>query len=424
MHRSKPAPYTPPSAFQPESPEAILAGSLALSLVREALARGARHVHLQPTADHRLEVRMRTPHGLRPGPCPFIEAKVAPLVVARLKDAAHLNVDDRRLPQEGRMTIQRVPEGPVALRVNTLPTRHGEALLIEVLESESSLTLDAVGLDPSDLARLRDVLDAPKGLVLVVGPSGSGKRTFLDACLRHVAADLGRTVYSIDDGHPTNVANVINIEVHREVEMDPDKALRLLVRNGDADVIRTPSLRYPSTAHDAVEAAASGTLVLTQLPTNDAVDGVTRLQDMSIEPYLLAAALTSVVACRALHALCPACRVPAFAPGPEALRRLVPRLFEEEILDGWEQAFTARPGGCDACQGTGHRGRVGVYEVVHRPEEIIESTFRASVRLRPALHERTRTLRESALLRAYAGLVSITEAVSATPVAPGGEPPS
>jgi type II secretory ATPase GspE/PulE/Tfp pilus assembly ATPase PilB-like protein len=145
MHRITPAHYTPSA---PESPEAILAGTLTLALVREALARGARRVHLQPTADHRLEVRMRTPHGLRPGPWPFIEAKVAPFVVARLKDAADLNAEERCVPQEGRMTIQRVPERPVALRVNTLPTRHGEAVLIEVLEPEGALTLDALGLDP------------------------------------------------------------------------------------------------------------------------------------------------------------------------------------------------------------------------------------------------------------------------------------
>lgn len=408
----------------PAPERAVIAGSLALSLVREALTRGARRLHLQPTADGSLDVRMRTSEGLVAGPCPSIEPGVAALVVERLKAAAKLAANDSRLPQEGRLTIQRLPEGPVALRVNTLPTRHGEAVLLEVLEPERSLTLDALGLDPSDLARLRDVLDAPKGLVLVVGPQRSGKRTLLDACLRHVAADAGRTVYSIADGRTATIPGVISVEVHYEVEMDPEKALRLLVRAGDADVIHTSAKLSPQGAQEAVEAAASGHLVLAELSTDDAVGGVTRLQDMGIEPYLLAAGITAVVACRTLHALCPACRVPALAPGPEAVRRLVPRLLEEEILAGWEQAFTARPGGCGACSGTGHRGRVGVYEVVYRPAELLEATFRSSARMRPALHERTRTLRESAMLQAFAGRVSITEAVNATPVAPGGTPPS
>lgn len=411
-----------------ETPEAEAAGTLALSLIREALTKGARRLHLQPTADGRLDVRMRTPDGLGAGPCPPISAAVAPLVVKRLKMAAHLDPEERHRPQEGHMTIQRVPEGPVALRVNTLPTTHGEALVVEMLEPAQALTLAALGLDPSDLARLRDALDAPKGLVLAVGPRGSGKRTFLHACLRHVVADSNRTVFSIEEGRPADVPGTISVPIRHELGQFAGNLLNFVANRCDADVVHVGEVLQTYAGDHVVEYAAKGHLILGGLPTDDAITAVTRLLDLAIEPYLIAAGLTAVVACRTLHVLCPACRVPAPAPDPEDLRRLVPRLFEEQILDGWEQSFAARRGGCGACNGRGHRGRVGVYEVVDRPAEIIDALMRSKEglgtrTLRARLHERTRTLRESALLRAHAGHVSIIEAVNATPAAPGGAPP-
>ncbi|MBX3468440.1 MAG: hypothetical protein KF878_16330 [Planctomycetes bacterium] len=452
MHRT---PLPPPRRPSP-SPEDAAHGSLALSLLREVLAQGARRAHLLPLPDGGLEVRIRGAAGLRPGPCPAMAPPVARGVVRRLKTLAGMDPDLIHGPQEGLLTLQRVPPAsPVAIRVSTLPSTRGETLALEVLEADGPERLSDLGLDPSDLARVREVLHGGygghreqgggRGLVLAVGPADSGKRTFLHACLRDLAESaepaseqdrdppgeraprpVGRTIFAIDPRCPPDIPGVVTLQVRCEIGIQPWHMLRAALTMGDPDAVHVSALHDMAMAEDAVEAAASGQQILTSLACDHAPAAVQRLLDLCVAPYLIAAALQLVVACRALRRLCDACKVPAPALDAEDQRRTAPRLVDEEVLTGWDVAYLPRPGGCAACAGTGHAGRVGVYEVVHRPGPLLEAILRAHAGGGDgltALHERARTLRESALLRAAAGHVSVVEALRRTPPAPGAAPP-
>ncbi|MCO5168379.1 MAG: Flp pilus assembly complex ATPase component TadA [Planctomycetes bacterium] len=439
MHRTSPPVPRP----RPPSPEDAAHGALALSLLREVLAQGARRAHLLPRADGGLDVRIRRGGGLTAGPCPMIDPDVARGVVRRLKALAGTDPDHAHAAQEGVLTLQRVPpDGPVAIRVSSLPSTRGDALMLEVLEADGPDRLDDLGLDPSDLARVRDVLQEGSGLVLAVGPTDGGKRTFLHACLRDLAQGddprlggagprgPGRTIFAIDPRCPPDVPGVVTLVVRSELEVQPWHLLRAALTMGDPDAVHVAALHDLTMAEDAVEAAASGRQILTSLPCDHAPAAVLRLLDMGVAPYLVAAAIRLVVACRAFRRLCDACKVPGPALDAEDQRRTAPRLVDEEVLTDWEVAYLPRPGGCAACAGTGHTGRVGVYEVVHRPGPLLDAALRtpgSGAGLAPgaldALHDRARTLRESALLRAAAGQVSVVEALRRTPPAPGASPP-
>lgn len=452
----------PPSLRSSEPAQDAAAGALTLALLREAVADGARSLHLQPTADGGLTVRVRAPDGLRPGPCPQVPAELAPQVLRRLKARAGLDLGEAVRPQEGHLTLQRpAPGRPVVLRVSTLPTSLGEAVVVTVTGDLAAPTrLAALGLDPSDLARVVGALTAPGGLVLAVGPAGSGKGTFLRAALRHVAQDPDRITYSLDAESGPDLPGTITLRLSPEVNVNVDTMLRAILGAADADVVHVPDLMgasclalaetarhladppggfvfsrltTPSTAMVAAEAAAMGRLVLAGLAVDDAPSAVLRLLDAGVPGYLVAASLQTIVSCRTVRRLCDACKLPAPALDADDQRRLAPRLVEEELLSGWERSFSARPGGCDACAGVGLAGRIGLYEVVERPAPLIDAVVRGAgapareavdhAALAASLHGRTRTLREAALLRAAAGLVSLVEALRSTPPAPGGAPP-
>ncbi len=419
-----------PQAMHGKRPEDLAAGALALSLLRETVALGARRLHLEPALEGGLTARMRGGGLLRPGPCPPVPAELAHLLLRQLKARAGMDPCETRVPQEGCMVLQRpAPASPVTLRLSTLPTTRGEAMLIEVAaDLAAPRQLGELGLDPSDLARVVSALTRG-GLVLAVGPASAGKGTFLRACLRHVAQDPDRTAFSLDPEAEHDVPGAVTIRLNPEVNVRQDNMLCAVLHMADPDVVHLPWIRCWPEADTAVEAAATGRLILAGLASEDAPAGVMRLIDMSVPSYLVAASLQAIVSCRTLLRLCEGCKVPAAALDPEDQRRLVPRLVEEELLGGWQDAFAPRRGGCDACAGTGHAGRLAVYEVVDRPAPLIDAVVRdpgaGSWRdaLAARLHERTRTLRESALLRAAAGLVSVVEALRRTPPAPGGEAP-
>lgn len=428
--RSTPSAPGSPGAMHGKRPEDVAAGALALSLLRETVALGARRLHLEPAPGGGLTARMRGGGLLRPGPCPPVPADLAHLLLRQLKARAGMDPGEARIPQEGRMVLQRpAPDTPVTLRLSTLPTTRGEAMLVEVAaDLVAPRQLGELGLDPSDLARVLGALTRG-GLVLAVGPTNAGKGTFLRACVRHAAQDPDRTVFSLDPEAEHDVPGAVTIRLNPEVNVHQENMLCAVLTMADPDVVHLPRITCWSEADRAVEAAAMGRLLLAGFGTEDAPSAVVRLVDMGVPSYLVTASLQAVVSCRTLPRLCDGCKVPAPALDPDDLVRIAPRLVEEELLRGWEHAFAPRRGGCDACAGTGHMGRLGVYEVVDRPAPLIDAVVRdpgaGSWReaLAARLHERTRTLRESALLRAAAGLVSVVEALRRTPNAPGGEAP-
>lgn len=399
-------------------------------VLREAVDAGARSVHLQPDAHGRLVVRLRGPSGLVPAPTPVVAADLAGDLVDALKERAGLAREERRVPQEGTLALlARTPdEQPLHARVATLRTIHGEAAVVEVLDPQRPLGLGELGLDPSDRLRLLAALDAPGGLVLATGPRGQGTRTLLHACLRHLVTDTTRAVYSVPHDRPPDLPGVVSIAVDPDIGAPHASWLRFVLRTSDADAVHVSTIRDLETSNLVLDAAARGLLVLASTHADDGAGAVTRLLELGNEPYLVSAGLSVVVACRVVRRLCDGCKLPAPAPDPDDQRRLAPRLVAEELLPEWGDSFVPRRHGCDACRGTGHVGDVGLYEVLDRVGATLDAVSRSAARftsedLRAHAYERARSLRETALLHAAAGRISLIDALRSTPAAPGGEPP-
>lgn len=425
---------TPPLAGSPQAmygkrPEDLAAGALALSLLRETVAAGARRLHLEPAVGGGLVARMRGAR-LRPGPCPPVPPDLGHHLLRQLKARAGMDPAESRIPQEGTLVLQRPdPDGPVILRLSTLPTSRGEAMVVEVTpDLQGPRELGALGLDPSDLPRVAGAL-AGGGLVLAVGPLGAGKGTLLRACLRHVARESERTAYTLDPAAEHEVPGAVTLRLNPEIHVTETNLLRCVLRTADPDVVHVTLLRDLESGELIVDAAAAGRLLLAGMFAEDAPSAVLRLLDLGLPSYLITGSLQAIVSCRTLPRLCDACKVATPALDADDQRRLVPRLVDEEVLTGWQRAFVARRGGCADCGGTGHSGRIGVYEVVDRVGPLVDVVVRGDPTtigrdaLASTLHARTRTLRESAVLCAAEGLVAVVDALRATPVAPGAQPP-
>lgn len=385
-----------------------------LPLLLQALEAGATSLHFEPRRGGRLLVRARIAGSLtRFRLSGGFEA--ARLLAERLRAMAGL-ADEKTLPQSERALITwRGAEVP--LQISTLPSRHGEVMAVEVVDAVGApSSLRATGLGPSDRLRVERALEVG-GLILAAGPARAGKRTFLNACLR-VLAGGSRTVYSIAQGEADlNLDGVVQVELHEDCHLRRAPALRC-VRFMDTDAVRLDRLDSPELLELAVQMAVRGYTFLSSVDALDAAGAVLDLLGQGIEPYRLTQALSLVVGTRLPHRLCPECRDVCSAPGPEDLQRLAPRLVEERLLVGWELAFQAR--GCSACAGTGHQGRVGLFEVLPLDAVLIQRVRAAESpqAARQILQERTRSLREQALLLASQGEISVVEALRSTPVAP------
>ena len=324
------------------------------AMLGDALARGASDVHVESTRDG-LRVRVRLdgvlrevatyPPALRPG------------VLSRLKLLAQLDIAERRLPQDGRARV-RLGGREVDLRVSTLPTLHGEGMVLRVLDQghrgAAPRTLPELGMPAPVLAAFEPLVRRNAGLVLVTGPTGSGKTTTLYAALA-LRNDPGVKIVTVEDPVEYEVTGVTQVPVQRKAGLGFANVLRSILRH-DPDVIMVGEMRDRETAEVAVQAALTGHLVFSTLHTTDAPGAITRLVDMGIEPYLVAATVQGVLAQRLVRVTCDACATP-IAPDDEALLALRAPYHH----DGWGRA--RRGAGCAACAGTGYRGRTGVYEL-------------------------------------------------------------
>jgi len=321
------------------------------ALLLQALKERASDLHFEPY-EARSVVRFRIDGVLRDviePPRPLHAA-----LVSRLKIMASLDIAEKRLPQDGRITL-RLGDKSVDVRVSTLPTGPGERVVLRLLDKDAArLDLTALGMSDATLARVDALIREPHGIVLVTGPTGSGKTTTLYAALSRL--DRGSSnMMTVEDPIEYALDGVAQTQVNARIELDFARALRAILRQ-DPDVIMIGEIRDLETAQIAVQASLTGHLVLATLHTNDAASAVTRLADMGVEPYLLASSLLGVLAQRLVRTLCPGCRRAAPAtPGEAAL------------LEGLGLAPSTplyRADGCDACNGTGYRGRTGVYELL------------------------------------------------------------
>ncbi len=367
-------------------------------LLTDALHMKASDIHIEPFPDH-LRVRYRVHGRLREIASPPV--RYAAAIVSRIKILARLDIAERRLPQDGRARLE-LDGRRVDLRVATAPTVHGESLVVRLLESDRrGVGLDELGLAPEVEARLRGILRSPHGMLLVTGPTGSGKTTTLYAALRSLDRDTLKVV-SVEDPVEYQIDGVTQIHVRPDIGLDFARVLRSVVRH-DPDVVMVGETRDPETADIAVHAALTGHLLLSTLHTNSAAGAVARLLDMGVEPYLLASVLRAVIGQRLVGLLCPHCREPRPAePG------------ERELLGRHAPAAPVlyRAPGCARCDGLGIVGRVGIFELLE-----VDDRIRALIRERAptqaiqaaAEAAGMRTMWQDGVAKALAGTTTLEE---------------
>lgn len=343
-------------------------------ILARALSEGVSDIHIEPQEEY-LRVRFRK-DGVLQEPIPRLPKKIIPAIVSRFKIIADLDIAERRLPQDGR--IRRKFQGRnVDFRVNTLPSRYGEKVCLRILDNSSTqLGLDKLISDPETLAMVREMASRPFGLILVTGPTGSGKSTTLYSILAE-RNDPGVNISTAEDPIEYALPGITQVQVIREKGMDFSSILRAFLRQ-DPDIILVGETRDKETAKTAIEAALTGHLVLTTLHTNDAAGAIARLDEMGVEPFMISGALLGVVAQRLMRRVCDKCCIP-YTPTPEELARYGLTASKEVDVTFYkantltnDQIQAARDAGnlCPKCNGVGYKGRCGVYEVLRTTERL------------------------------------------------------
>src|SRR6187431_3655853 len=319
------------------------------AVLTQAVKENASDIHVEPF-ENRLVVRFRVDGVLRE----VLQSRraVAPLVVSRIKVMSKLDIAEKRLPQDGRISL-RIAGRSVDVRVSTLPSGHGERVVLRILDKQAGrLHLSALGMDPKTEANIAELFRKPHGIILVTGPTGSGKTTTLYAGLEHLN-DNTQNIMTVEDPIEYYIDGIGQTQVNTKVDMTFARGLRAILRQ-DPDVVMVGEIRDLETAQIAVQASLTGHLVLSTLHTNTASGAVTRLRDMGIEPFLLSSSLIGVLAQRLVRVLDPASRVAA--PASDYERRLL------NVPEGMDSPTIYRPGRESA--GGGYRGRTGIYELV------------------------------------------------------------
>ena len=323
-------------------------------LIAEAARQGASDIHIEPF-DASLQVRLRVDGVMRE--VLSLPSRLAPLLVSRVKVMARLDIAEKRIPQDGRISLT-LGSKALDVRVSTLPARGGERVVMRLLDKDQTLLgLDDLGMQPDVLAAMRDAMAQPNGIVLVTGPTGSGKTTTLYAGLG-LLNDGSRNILTVEDPVEYAMQGVGQTQVNAKVGMTFAAGLRAILRQ-DPDVVMVGEIRDGETAQIAVQASLTGHLVLSTVHTNDAVGAITRLRDMGVEPFLLASTLRLIVAQRLVRRLCDDCKAQR-APDANSDRLFgalpVPALF--------------RSAGCAKCSHTGFIGRLAIYEAVRVDETL------------------------------------------------------
>jgi len=348
--------------------------SLVNKILAKALQEGVSDIHVEPQEES-LRIRFRKDSVLRQAFEP-LPKKIIPAVTARFKIISSLDIAERRVPQDGR--IRRLYQGrKIDFRVSTLPSRYGEKVVLRILDnSVTQLGLDKLISDPDSLAVVQEMVSRPFGLILVTGPTGSGKTTTLYSALAERNSP-GINISTVEDPIEYTLPGLTQVQVIREKGLDFAHALRSFLRQ-DPDVILVGETRDPETAKTAIEAALTGHLVLTTLHTNDAAGAVVRLEEMGVEPFMVSSSLIDVLAQRLVRRICADCRI-AYTPSPTELAHFGLSTSQEVALSLYkantlqpEEIQEAKTKGrlCSKCNGVGYKGRCGVYEVMRMTERL------------------------------------------------------
>lgn len=371
-------------------------------IISMALNDRASDIHIEPY-ENKLVVRYRVDGVLREVPAP--PAALIPAIISRIKIMANLNIAERRLPQDGRISIQ-LQGKLVDLRVSILPSLYGESAVIRILETTAiELDFSSLGMAPEVCEAFINVISRRHGMLLVTGPTGSGKTTSLYAALKQLN-EPERKIITVEDPIEYQLDGITQIQVNAAIDMSFANVLRSIVRQ-DPDVIMIGEMRDLETAEIAVQSALTGHVVLSTLHTNDAAGAITRLLDMGIEDYLMTSTVNGILAQRLVRTLCPACRQ-SYVPSTELVKRLG---LEERVREaGGIKLYKSV--GCKSCGGQGYIGRMGIYELLVFDDHIRELVLkRVSTNkiLDAACKAGMKTMVEDAIDKALAGLTTIEE---------------
>ncbi|HRM62606.1 MAG TPA: type IV-A pilus assembly ATPase PilB [Acidovorax temperans] len=375
-------------------------------MLLDAFNMRASDLHFEPY-EHQYRVRFRIDGELKEISSPPIAIKDK--LASRIKVISRMDISEKRVPQDGRMKLKVGPDRVIDFRVSTLPTLFGEKIVIRILDpSSAKLGIDALGYEPEEKERLLHAIGRPYGMILVTGPTGSGKTVSLYTCL-NLLNKPGVNIATAEDPSEINLPGVNQVNVNEKAGLTFAVALKSFLRQ-DPDIIMVGEIRDLETADISIKAAQTGHLVLSTLHTNDAPTTLTRMRNMGIAPFNIASSVILITAQRLARRLCPTCKAPADIPH----ETLVEAGYREEDLDGsW---VTYRAVGCPACN-NGYKGRVGIYQVMPISEEIQRIILRDGSALEiaeQARNEGVRSLRESGLHKARLGLTSLEEVLAVT----------
>jgi len=367
------------------------------AIIAEAVKLKASDIHIEPY-EKSLSIRLRIDGVLRE--ILSLPARMTPVLTSRVKVMARLDIAEKRLPQDGRISLS-LGGKLIDVRVSTLPARFGERVVMRILDKEeASFDLDALGMPAETLKRLQQALARPNGIILVTGPTGSGKTTTLYAALK-LLNDPSRNILTVEDPVEYAIDGVGQTQINPKVGMTFAAGLRAILRQ-DPDIVMVGEIRDVETAEIAIQASLTGHLVLSTVHTNSAVGAITRLRDMGAEPFLLSSTVAAVLAQRLVRRLCPTCKE-AYEPD-SAERKLLG-------VEPGRHAQIFRPVGCGRCGHTGYEGRIGVYELM-----VVDETLRRLIHedaseasLAEQAFRRADTLAVSGFRHVLNGLTSIEE---------------
>ncbi|EIK55051.1 general secretion pathway protein E [Stutzerimonas stutzeri TS44] len=372
------------------------------AILGEAIAENASDIHIE-TFEKRLVIRFRVDGILREVVQP--KRELAALLVSRIKVMARLDIAEKRIPQDGRISL-RVGGREVDIRVSTLPSANGERVVLRLLDKQAGrLTLRHLGMNEQDRRQLEQAVQKPHGIILVTGPTGSGKTTTLYAALTTLN-DRTRNILTVEDPIEYHLEGIGQTQVNTKVDMTFARGLRAILRQ-DPDVVMVGEIRDQETADMAVQASLTGHLVLSTLHTNSAIGAVTRLVDMGVEPFLISSSLLGVLAQRLVRVLCHDCKRPYVADAAECALFGVPP-------DAAPTLYHAE--GCEHCRGIGYRGRTGIYELV-----LFDDALRSMVHTRASEQDMLQharllgpSIRDDGLRKVREGVTTIEEVLRVT----------
>lgn len=375
-------------------------------MLLDAINEGASDIHFEPYEKY-YRIRFRVDGILREVATPPLAIKEK--IASRIKVISKLNIAEKRVPQDGRMRLVLSKTRAIDFRVSTLPTLQGEKIVLRILDPASAtLGIEALGYEPEQKAALLDAVNRPYGMVLVTGPTGSGKTVSLYTCLNILNKD-GVNISTAEDPAEINLPGVNQVNVDDKAGLTFPVALKAFLRQ-DPDVIMVGEIRDLETAEIAIKAAQTGHMVLSTLHTNDAPQTLTRLMNMGVPTFNIASSILLITAQRLARRLCN-CKQPMTVPR----EAMVQAGFAEQDLDGSWTLYG--PGGCDRCKGSGYKGRVGIYQVMPVTEamqRLIMSGANALDLAVQASREGVKSLRESGLLKVKQGVTSLDEVLSTT----------